>query len=552
MSETIRTRIGGDYEILAQLGRGGMAEVFKARHRRLGRTVALKVLPTHVGVDDEDRSRFEREARAGALLEHDHIVTTYDFGIYDGRPYLAVAFVEGETLAARIRRQGRLSPQETVRLLAPIAEALAYAHRKGVIHRDVKSSNIMIRAEDQRPVLIDFGVAQAAFTQKLTRRGDTLGTPEYMSPEQARAREIDFRSDLYSLGVVLYECLTGTLPFQSPNTEVLLANIKYEAHPSVRKAVPETPAALSAVVDQCLAKEPGDRFPDGDALAHALREGLTEERRRRPIAAWVLGLVLVAALAAGGVGYSAGWFGSLAEAPQPPPAGEEDPLLPEDTTGTPVLDEEKPPPPEGPTLNTLLASALHAYMAQQYSKAVTLFTQAADSGAAEAQFWLGTLYLQGLGVLPDTAQAVAWYRRAAGQGYAEAKQALQRLTQSLVIPAGEDVPPGSPPPPEDEPEPDVYFQVDAMPELLGGIASIQRAIRYPEAARRQGVQGSVIVKFVVDARGAVAEATVVQGIGFGCDEEALRVVQTARFKPGVHEGKPVRVQQSLTITFKLN
>ena len=256
MSQTTRTRVGGEYEVLADLGQGGMAEVFKARHRRLGRTVALKMLPSQLLVDDEARTRFEREARAGAQLDHAHIVTTYDFGIHDGRPYLAVAFIEGETLAARLRNQGRLAPEETVRLIAPIAEALAHAHRKGVIHRDVTSNNIMIRAEDDRPLLIDFGIALASFTHKLTRRGDALGTPAYMSPEQARAQEIDHRSDLYSLGMVLYECLTGTVPFQSPNTEVLLANIKYEPHRPVREQAPETPQRLSDVVDRCLAKEP--------------------------------------------------------------------------------------------------------------------------------------------------------------------------------------------------------------------------------------------------------------------------------------------------------
>ena len=273
MSDTTRTYIGTQYEILAELGRGGMAEVYKARHMRMGRLVALKVLPGRFLEDDEIRTRFEREARAGAQLEHDHIVTTYDVGVFDGRPYLAVAFIDGQTLAERLRTQDRPLPEETIQLIAPIAEALAYAHRNGVIHRDVKSSNIMIRAEDKRPILIDFGIAQASFTHKLTRMGEMLGTPRYMSPEQASAQEIDHRSDLYSLGVVLYECLTGTVPFQSPSTEVLLANIKHEPHRPVRERVPDVPLWLSEVVDRCLAKKPEDRFPDGNALAQALYAG---------------------------------------------------------------------------------------------------------------------------------------------------------------------------------------------------------------------------------------------------------------------------------------
>ena len=184
-----------------------------------------------------------------------------------------MAFIEGQTLAERLRTQNRPSPEETIQLIAPIAEALAYAHRNGIIHRDVKSSNIMIRAEDKRPILIDFGIAQASFTHKLTQMGVMLGTPQYMSPEQASAQEIDHRSDLYSLGVVLYECLTGTVPFQSPSTEVLLANIKHEPHRPVRERVPDVPLWLSEVVDRCLAKKPEDRFPDGNALAQALYAG---------------------------------------------------------------------------------------------------------------------------------------------------------------------------------------------------------------------------------------------------------------------------------------
>ncbi|MFQ5570217.1 MAG: protein kinase [Rhodothermales bacterium] len=282
MSETIRTRVGSDYEILAELGEGGMATILKARHKPLGRTVALKILPPHLLVNDEAYARFEREARAGAQLEHDHIVTTYDFGVHDGRPYIAVAFIEGETLSDRIRAKGRLAPDEAVRVIAPIAEALDFAHRKGVTHRDVKSSNIMIRAEDERPILIDFGIAQASFTHKLTKRGHTLGTPEYMSPEQAAAQEIGHHSDLYSLGVVLYECLTGRVPFQSMHLEVLLANIKNQPPQAVRERVPEVLQWLSDVVDRCLAKTPEDRFDSGAALAAALRNGLASQQDTPP------------------------------------------------------------------------------------------------------------------------------------------------------------------------------------------------------------------------------------------------------------------------------
>ena len=552
MSKTTRTRVGEDYEILEELGRGGMAAVYKARDKRLGRTVALKVLPPHLVTDAEAQTRFEREARAGAHLEHDHIVTTYDFGIHDGSPFLAVAFIEGETLAGRIKRQGRLPAEETVALLAPIAEALAYAHRKGVIHRDVKSNNIMIRAEDQRPVLIDFGIAQASFTQKLTRRGDALGTPEYMSPEQASARDIDHRSDLYSLGVVLYECLTGTLPFKSPNTEVLLANIKHEPHRPVAEVAPDVPAELSAVVDRCLAKRPEDRYADGAALAETLRTGhaASPTRKRRPRAAWVLGGLLIAVLAFGGFAYNAGWFGSV--------AGTQQGLLspPEDSLQTQNEDslQTETPPPE-PTLEALLADAEAAYAAQNYGTAFALFRQAADQGSAEAQYRLGLMYRNGEGVAADTAAARQWLRRAADQGHPEAEQTLAQQTQPPEDEA-ETTPPGPTPDPppqnEDEAELEVYFFVDQMPELIGGNAALIEKINYPEAARRAGVRGSVEVRFIVDTRGNVIDPTVVRGLGFGCDEEALRVVRQARFRPGIHGGKPVKVWRTMRIRFGTN
>ena len=488
MSDKTRLSIGDEYEILDILGQGGMARVFKARQRYLDRVVALKVLPPRFLADDDARARFEREARAGALLEHDHIVTTYDFGIHKEQPYLAVAFIEGQNLTERIRRMRRLSPEESVSLIAPIAEALAFAHRKGVIHRDIKSSNIMIRAEDQRPILIDFGIAQAASTQQLTQKGTMLGTPSYMSPEQASAQEIDFRSDLYSLGVVLYECLTGTLPFQSPNTEVLLTNIKYEPHPPLQRHAPDVPAWLSAVVDRCLAKRPEDRFANGDALSWALRAGPSEETialpaskpragtDRRPSRAdapsaprqdpaspearpakskfWLAGLA-VGILALGGIGYGAGWFdGFLGQDINPPEqpdslaAALADSLAQDSTAALALRDSTSLLPTNtranntvrrsrqtttqqqqdtGPTLETLLTEARTAFDAGGYDEARTLLETAAERGSSTASLRLGRMYETGQGTRKNEQEAARWYRQAAEGGLAEAQFYLSSM-----------------------------------------------------------------------------------------------------------------------------
>jgi TonB family protein len=269
----------------------------------------------------------------------------------------------------------------------------------------------------------------------------------------------------------------------------------------------------------------------------------------RVLVAWILGGLLLVALAFGGIGYRAGWFNRAFDGPDQPPG------FPEETTS----------PPEGTSdLETLVADAGAAYQAQNYGNAFALFQQAAERGSAEAQFRLGAMYLEGRGVAPDTTEAEKWFRRAADQGHVDARQALALPVETKDDPARtpateahEDaaeanVPgPAPPAPPDEEAEPDVYFSVDQMPELIGGSAALEQELRYPEQARRHGVEGSVIVKFVVDAEGRVVDPVVERGLGFGCDDEALRVVRQARFRPGRHHGQPVKVQQSLTITFRL-
>ena len=266
MTLQIGTRLG-HYRIITLLGRGGMADVYRAEDERLGREVALKAVPPEFARDPERIERFEREVRAAARLSHPNIVTVHEFGQGAGHHFYTMALMPGGDLKARIRSHpGGLSPAEARAVAAAVARALGYAHRRGLVHRDVKPENILFW-EDGTPQLTDFGIARAMESgTRMTATGMSIGSPHYMSPEQAQGLEVDGRSDLYSLGVVLYEMLTGRLPFDAPNTfAVGLSHIK--------DPVPELPRALSEwqpVVDRLLAKSPEDRYGNAGELAEVL------------------------------------------------------------------------------------------------------------------------------------------------------------------------------------------------------------------------------------------------------------------------------------------
>jgi serine/threonine protein kinase len=267
---------GGAFTIESEIGRGGMGVVFRARDEKLKRTVAIKVLPPELAYRRDIRARFVREAETAARLSHPNIVPIHAVGEANDLVYFVMGYVDGESLGLRIKRRGRLSVEEARRIMRETSDALAAAHQQGVIHRDVKPDNILLEGTRGRVMVTDFGIAKALSAEggTLTDTGIAIGTPAFMSPEQAAGeRVIDGRSDLYSLGVVAYQMLTGELPFQSPTVPgLLMKQISTPATP-VDRLRPETPSDLALTVMRCLEKDPEDRWPTADALRQALETG---------------------------------------------------------------------------------------------------------------------------------------------------------------------------------------------------------------------------------------------------------------------------------------
>lgn len=251
----------GKYRIITLLGKGGMADVYEAEDMRIGRRVALKLLPASFARDEEQVARFEKEIRSSAALEHPNVVPIFDVGEIKDQTYYTMTLLRGGDLKSRIL-DGGLDPNEAVEVICALADALEFAHSNGFVHRDVKPENIIFSA-DGRPYLTDFGIAKAMGADtRMTAVGMSIGTPHYMSPEQAKGHNVDGRSDFYALGAVLYECLTGTTPYEAQDSFAL--GIKH-----INEPVPKLPGSLSRfqpVVDKLMAKEPGDRYQTANEL----------------------------------------------------------------------------------------------------------------------------------------------------------------------------------------------------------------------------------------------------------------------------------------------
>jgi eukaryotic-like serine/threonine-protein kinase len=264
------------YELDSEIGRGGMGIVYRAKDRRLKRTVAIKLLPPELSFRSDIKTRFLREAETAAQLSHPNIVPIYTVDETEGLVYFVMAYVDGENLAKRIFERGVLPADEVRRILRDVADALAYAHERGVVHRDIKPDNIIIAAQTGRPMVTDFGIARAVSDgdSRLTATGMAIGTPAYMSPEQAAGeRTIDGRSDLYSLGIVAYQMLAGEPPFVAGSTPAMLVKHISERPIPVQQRRADMPDDLARAVMLMLEKDPANRFPSASAVVAALDTG---------------------------------------------------------------------------------------------------------------------------------------------------------------------------------------------------------------------------------------------------------------------------------------
>ncbi|MEW6281342.1 MAG: serine/threonine-protein kinase, partial [Candidatus Eremiobacterota bacterium] len=289
----------GRFRVLSEEGRGGMGVIVLGVDDALSRKAAIKLLSPERVADHRSRARFLREATAVARLKHPNIAALYESGEHQGQPYLAVEWIEGESLKDRLAR-GRLDLPEAVAILEQLLAALDYAHSQGVVHRDVKPSNVMLTGEG-RVTLVDFGLAFLASEPGLTSTGVLLGTPLYLAPEMAGDDPVDGRADLYSAALVFFEMLTGEPPFPPSHPAELISQHLHAPRPILSEVRPDMPVELDPVLVKAMARDPHERYPTGKAFLEAVRQSIP--RARRPAGRWpILAYVAVAAVVVGGLG----------------------------------------------------------------------------------------------------------------------------------------------------------------------------------------------------------------------------------------------------------
>ncbi|HYA49482.1 MAG TPA: serine/threonine-protein kinase, partial [Burkholderiales bacterium] len=278
------TTFAGRYRICDELGHGGMGRVYKAVDREVNETVALKILDPRISTDEQMVERFRNELKLARRISHKNVCRIYDLGSTEGVYFITMEYIAGDDLKKIIRMMGPLSPPRTLSIAGQVCDGMAEAHRLGVVHRDLKTSNLMIDMEGSVRIM-DFGIARAAAGTGLTDRGTMIGTPEYMAPEQIEGEGVDQRADIYSLGIVLFEMLTGRVPFEG-NTPLSVAMKQKSARPPDPRTInAQSPEALSAVIAKCLEKDPAARYQKVEELAavlHGIAEGLTAVEKLPP------------------------------------------------------------------------------------------------------------------------------------------------------------------------------------------------------------------------------------------------------------------------------
>ena len=279
MATHVGTQLNGRYRLDAQIGSGGMSTVYRAFDAVLERKVAIKLLHGDFVADSDQLERFRREARSVAQLSHPYIVGVIDAGEEDGQPFIVFEYVEGETLKDRIRRYGRLPVDEAIAYAIEIARALGAAHARNIVHRDVKPQNVLVDEEGSGKVT-DFGIARSLDEEGLTAEGRVLGTTDYVSPEQALGHDVNGQSDLYSLGIVLFEMLTGDVPFHGENQVAVAMKHVREDLPDIQVRRPEVSASLASALDRMTDKNLERRYPDAQAVVADLEEALAIEAAR--------------------------------------------------------------------------------------------------------------------------------------------------------------------------------------------------------------------------------------------------------------------------------
>ena len=257
----------GPYEVLEVIGRGGMGVVLKGHDPRLNRYVAIKRLAPQLAASATARKRFRREGQAAAAVTHDHVITIHAVDETNGVPYLVMEYLEGQSLEQRISKTGPLELNEILRIGMQTAGGLAAAHAQGLIHRDIKPANILLENGVERVKITDFGLARAVDDVRITKPGVVTGTPEYMSPEQARGETVDYRSDLFSLGSVLYAMSTGRPPFRAENTMAMISRVCEDTQRAITDINPEIPQWFVGLIDKLMAKEPDERFQSAAEVA---------------------------------------------------------------------------------------------------------------------------------------------------------------------------------------------------------------------------------------------------------------------------------------------